>query len=384
MKKRILFVNDEMTMGGVARILATLLKMIDLERYDVDLLVLHPHGELMSDIPEGVRVLPSTPAFKGVDVVFKSALKRRAYREIIDKLTLFWPMKFTNMKRFIQRERKKMNLQRYDIEVAAKEGFCSIFVAHGDALRKINWIHVDYSQSNYSIHHMTLMKTILQQMDAHIAVSNQAKIAYMDLFGVETVHSIPNVMDTHGIERKLKEHSSQTLDTDQLKLMMVGRLHPQKAMHRAIGAMKNTPKHVHLYIVGDGVLRADLERLTQDLQLSDQVHFLGQQNNPFPMLKQADLFLLPSKYEGYPTTVIEAFMAGVPVLACLVAGVDQQIQEGINGWIVDNDDQAFALKLHELLQSEDQLKQAKKTLHNYRYDNSAYLETFMHVLEGQR
>ena len=56
-KKKILFVNDEMTMGGVARILNTLLKMIDKSKYDIDLLVLHKRGELLNEIPEGVRVL---------------------------------------------------------------------------------------------------------------------------------------------------------------------------------------------------------------------------------------------------------------------------------------------------------------------------------------
>lgn len=382
MKKRILFVNDEMVMGGVARILATLLKMIDLEKYEVDLLVLHPHGDLLSEIPSGVRLLSSTSAFKGVDVVLKDAFKRKAYREISDKLSILWHMKFSSMERFIQRERKKMNLAQYDIEVAAKEGFCSIFVAHGNAHRKINWIHVDYSQSNYSIHHMSLMKQVLKKMDAHIAVSNQAKRAYIDLFEVTNINSIPNVMDTKGIENKLKESVSLRLDPSQLKLMMVGRLHPQKAMHRAIEAMKDTPEHVHLYIIGDGILRPDLEKLSETLNLTKQVHFLGQQINPFPLLKQADLFLLPSKYEGYPTTVIEAFMAGVPVLACLVAGVDQQILEGHNGWIVDNDDQAFAHELHELIQQDDGLKQAKRHLHNYHYDNQAHLDRFMQVLEG--
>ena len=51
MKKKILFVNDEMTMGGVARILNTFLKMIDKDDYEVDLLVLHKRGELLSEIP---------------------------------------------------------------------------------------------------------------------------------------------------------------------------------------------------------------------------------------------------------------------------------------------------------------------------------------------
>ena len=49
MKKRLLFVNDEMVMGGVARLLNNVLRRIDLNKYDVDVLILHPHGELLSE-----------------------------------------------------------------------------------------------------------------------------------------------------------------------------------------------------------------------------------------------------------------------------------------------------------------------------------------------
>ena len=59
MKKKILFVNDEMTMGGVARILIGLLNKIDLNHYDVDVLILHPHGELMHELPKGVKLIKS-------------------------------------------------------------------------------------------------------------------------------------------------------------------------------------------------------------------------------------------------------------------------------------------------------------------------------------
>ena len=67
MKKKVLFVNDEMTMGGVARILNTFLAKIDRNKYDVELLVLHKHGELLKEIPNDIKVISGTPFFNIID-----------------------------------------------------------------------------------------------------------------------------------------------------------------------------------------------------------------------------------------------------------------------------------------------------------------------------
>ncbi len=75
-KRRILFVNDEMEMGGVARVLNTLMKNLDQQVYQIDLLVLHKTGTLLQDIPEGVRVIEGTSFFNAVDSPLKELLKK--------------------------------------------------------------------------------------------------------------------------------------------------------------------------------------------------------------------------------------------------------------------------------------------------------------------
>ena len=73
-KRKILFVNDEMEMGGVARVLNTLMNNLDRERYDIDLLVLHKTGALLKEIPADVRVLAGTSFFRTVDCPLKELL----------------------------------------------------------------------------------------------------------------------------------------------------------------------------------------------------------------------------------------------------------------------------------------------------------------------
>ena len=88
-KKELLFVNDEMTMGGVARILNTLLFYIDKEKYNIDLLILHKRGELLNEIPSNVRVIEGTDFFNTIDI----PLKECTLKNIWSKIRLVFYMK---------------------------------------------------------------------------------------------------------------------------------------------------------------------------------------------------------------------------------------------------------------------------------------------------
>lgn len=385
MKKRLLFVNDEMVMGGVARILNNVLRRIDLEQYAVDVLILHPHGELLSELPEGVRLLDSSSFFKGVDVTLDLALKQGRWMDVLYKLRVLFYMKTGLIHQKIKQLRKELKLDDYDVEIASKEGFCTIFVANGSSKRKINWIHIDYSARNYAAHHMKLMHTALASIDLNIAVSQKARDAFAELFEVKNILAIPNLMDIDGLKEKASQPCDVAYRTDRVNLVSVGRFHPQKAFDRLIHAMVELRKldlAVDLYLVGDGELKPACEALSQKYHLTEYIHFLGSKRNPMPYIKQADCFVLPSLYEGYPTTVIESFFAGTPVLACEVSGVYEQIQEGHNGWVVSNSQEALNERLIEVVRNPERLKPMREHLLDYHYDNASIFERFMHALEG--
>ena len=116
MKKKILFVNDEMTMGGVARILNTFLKMIDRDQYDVDFLVLHKRGELLDEIPSDINVIEGSKFFSCID----RPLGECKGKELFYKLRLLFYMKTGLIKNKIVSERKKILNKHYDIEFSAK------------------------------------------------------------------------------------------------------------------------------------------------------------------------------------------------------------------------------------------------------------------------
>ena len=78
--------------------------------------------------------------------------------------------------------------------------------------------------------------------------------------------------------------------------------------------------------------------------------FLGNQTNVYPFLQAADLFLLPSKFEGMPMTIIEAMGTGLPIVASAVGGVPDMLEDGVSGMLVPCDPDAVAQAVVQLLQ----------------------------------
>lgn len=382
-KTKLLFVNDEMTMGGVARILNNLLVRLDPQTYDIDLLVLHPHGELMKEIPSHIHLLPSRPFFKGVDVSLKQALLSFNVNAIFSKLRILFYMKTGLIHSKLRSERKKLHLKTYDVEFSAKEGFCTLFVSVGDAHRRLNWVQVDYGQMNYSKNHMPLMIKTLQNIDMNIACSKEVEASYRTLFKTQKIHVIHNFIDDLNIKKLASEECDYSNDPSSIHFITVARFHPQKSVDRLINAFSQVhQKHPNtkLILIGDGHLRTSLETQVKELHLESSVAFLGMRQNPYPYIKAADVFVMSSLYEGYPTITIESFISGTPVLTTKVSGVEEQIIQDKNGWIVENSIEGLVKQMNQLMEHPHLIQKAKDALVNYQYPNDILLSALEHEL----
>lgn len=381
-KKKILFVNDEMRMGGVARVLNTLMANLPKDKYEIDLLILHKQGMLLDEIPEGINIIEGTTFFRPVDESLDALVKGFHVFETWRKLRLLFYMKTGLIKGKIKKERKKILNKTYDVEVAAKEGFCTIFTAYGDSKRKINWVLTDYSVCNYSKNHMGLVKDALRYIDLNIADSNQALIAYETVFRVQNGIAIHNLMDTSILENGLQETHTNIINKDTINLIDVARLHPQKGIDRLIKAsttVYNEGLKHDLYLIGGGELEDELKELTSSLNAT-HIHFLGFQKNPYRDIAECDLFVLSSLYEGFATIINESLIVGTPVLTTRVSGCEEQITDSSYGWIVENSEEALTNGLRTALKDKAKLKEMKHELSKYKYDNEGILKEFMNVL----
>jgi glycosyltransferase involved in cell wall biosynthesis len=151
--------------------------------------------------------------------------------------------------------------------------------------------------------------------------------------------TIPNGITPVRVERldKPRVRNEAGIGADDPFLLAVGRLVYSKAHEVLIAAMPAVLKkfpNTKVGICGDGILRPQLEEQIQSLGLSDSVKLLGHSDQVSNFLASADVFVMPSLWEGLPIALLEAMSAGLPVIATKVEGVEELITEGEHGLLV--------------------------------------------------
>lgn len=122
---------------------------------------------------------------------------------------------------------------------------------------------------------------------------------------------------------------------DPVELLVVGRLVKQKGHENLLKALVQLQHPFRLRIVGEGVLRKELEKKVKALNLQDHVVFDGASTDVVAAYAAADIVLIPSRWEGFGIVALEAMASGVPVIAADVDGLRECIQDGITGMLVN-------------------------------------------------
>jgi glycosyltransferase involved in cell wall biosynthesis len=172
----------------------------------------------------------------------------------------------------------------------------------------------------------------------------------------------------------------------------VARLHPQKGLEELVDAVGEVTGRtgLHLAIAGDGPSRPALQARIDAAGLGHRVILLGERNDVPELLAGASLFVLASRFEGLPTAIIEAMMAGCPVVATDVGGNRELVVEGSTGWLVPpRDVRALAASIVRAMHADlDRIGQAGRRRAEDRFSASAmtsgFADLYRSVLAGHR
>jgi len=126
--------------------------------------------------------------------------------------------------------------------------------------------------------------------------------------------------------RKLKK-SDFKISEENIMLVNVARFSNQKNHLKLIEAMQYTKKDIHLFLIGDGELKDKIKEKINQLNLNNRVHFLGLRDDVERILKTADIFILPSLWEGFGLAAVEARVAGLPLIIADVSGLNNLFEE---------------------------------------------------------
>lgn len=164
-----------------------------------------------------------------------------------------------------------------------------------------------------------------------------------------------------------------------VRLIMVARFSEQKdhqLLLNALSRIKN--KNYQVDLIGDGPLINDCSELAKNLGLEEKVNFLGERTDVPKLLTRYQAFLLVSKWEGFPRSIIEAMRAGLPVLVSNVGGSNEAVIDGVTGYLVPRGDLSLLVERLEVLITDNNLRARMGQKGNERFKK---LFTFDYMLD---
>ncbi len=350
MKKKIIFVSTALWIGGIESALVNLLNHIDYNTYDVTCLILYNYTDMAHRIPKNCRLLISD---RDKTVSFKESYKYSKLFHLIEKpqnaskLRLFiWKVlcflfKGLESKLYAAYIRKQLNTEHFDTAViysdvvaeTAVRGISAdkflMFYHHG-AMRRVYHDKFGYKKS----------KKIITVSETQANLLKDFVPRYKD-----KIIAINNIVDVDNILNRSTETLPVNYPENTLNMVSCGRLSPAKGMDIAVESAKVLIEKgftdFNWYIVGGGPEENALREQVKSLGLSEYVHLLGMQSNPYPYIANADLSVQPSRFEGHSVAIMESKILGLPIVATKAAA-KEQITDGVNGALCDTDPYSLA------------------------------------------
>ena len=403
---KILFVINTLGQAGAETALLSLLQTLAREkgeaRYEIFLYVLTGQGEMASRLPENVRLLnkgyreESVLTAKGRKYLKKTVLKAMFTRGTIVKL---FPYLVKNTCAMLGKKRLLPDKllwrvlsdggmvlpEEYDLAVSYLEGGAAYFMAdHVKAAKKAAFIHVDYEKAGYT---RALDKDCYLAFDKIFTVSDEVREAFLKAYPelpdkTEVFH---NILNKEEMVRRAGEGGGFTDGFTGIRLLSVGRLTAQKAFEVSVDAMKrlkDAGKNVRWYVLGEGDQRKKLQEQIDAMGLTEDFILYGAVNNPYPFMKQADIYVHASRFEGKSIAIQEAQILGKPMVVSDCSGNREQVCRGEDGLMCDLTPESLAENITLLLDDEALRRKLGAAAAEKNADAAEEIQKLLSMLKG--
>ena len=345
-KIKVLFLIHDLGGGGAEKVLVSLVNHMDHNRFDVCVVSLFGGGINEQALSPLVR-----------------------YRSV-------WKKPFPGNSRIMRRLPSKWLhriciKERSNVEIAYLEDVCAKIVS-GDSstdTKRICWIHTDLHEHSTASRGFSCFQeatSAFSRFDQIVCVSETVKRDYLRVFPqIKNATVRYNTLET---ERILSLKDAPVEETqfraDEINLIAVGKITVNKGFDRLARILKRLRDDglpVHMYVLGEGPDRPQIEAWLRDHGLTEAYTFLGYQTNPYQYMAKCDLFVCASHSEGFSTAATEALIVGTPVCTVEVSGMKEMLGEN-NEWgvVTINDDEALYEGVKKLVADPDLLAYYKK------------------------
>ena len=310
---KILHLVEDLKIGGLERVIESIVTGLDKDRYDAEVWCLAHGGEIAEELID-----------RGVSV------------KILGMKSYYNPLRIIALSRLIREK---------GVEILHTHGyFASTFGRLAAILARVPVIitHVHSTYYGYSKRNLLIERFLSFFTDKIVCVSVAVQKFVLEVEGINEKKPlvIYNGVEDMGVREAKSEVSRKSFGISDSKIVVitVASLTPHKGHGVLIDAMHiltQAYQNLRLLIVGDGPLRNDLAEYVMRLDLSRNIVFTGLKRDIYSLLRLSDIFVLPSlEREGLGIAMIEAMACGLPVIGTRLGGIPEVIEENVNGFLV--------------------------------------------------
>lgn len=379
-KKKIAFVLEGATVGGIETVLTQMLRKIDTNKYEISLFTNVKGNPCIGQIPACIEVIDLDNF--DLRTNFYCALHERKLCWAIKLLHSYVKLRLT--KDELQRvkysqEQFTLSEETFDCAVAYRPSWaCVLWVLdHIKAHKKVAWVHGPIWGS--------VDKNWIDRVDKLFCVSEDAKknLERVCPSVIGRAEVFYNLLDSKEIVSKAGDGMNLG---EKISLVTVARLAIEKGQDmipQTVRYLLDAGYRVKWYLVGDGPLRDTIEEKCMEYGVVDDVILVGTQKNPYPYIKSCDIYVQTSSSEGYCTTTMEAKILNKPIVTTDAPGMREQFNNGENGLIVDNmTPESLFEGIKTLIDNPVLCRKFVENLRKETHDNSRELEKLYTFIEA--
>lgn len=383
MKKRIFISIQYMEIGGAERALLGLLNAIDYSKFDVDLFIHRHIGEFMSFIPSRVNILPEIKKYTTLTRPVKDILKEGYIDIAIARI-----MAFLKERKNAGKKIESIAIYQYvanyttpllpSLKMFGEYDLAiSFLIPHNIVLEKVNakkkvaWIHTDYSYVSVDVENEL---PIWNRYDNIISISESVSESFLKIFPSlkNKIVLIENILSESFITTQSLLKHDNVMNDAKIKLCTVGRFSFPKGIDRAVFICRSLIEkglNIRWYIVGYGVDEELIKSNITKAGMEKYFILLGKKTNPYPYIKECDIYIQPSRYEGKAVTVREAQILGKPVVITNFPTSRSQLLNDIDGIIVPDNIEEAANELANFINNSAKKSRIEKYVRTHHYGN---------------
>lgn len=376
---------SSMNIGGVEKSLISLLSVIPKEKYDVTILLLEKKGAFLEFLPSWVKVKEATwyPKIKPAIMqppkqTVRDYFKKNQYLKMASFIFYYVLAKLLNDRNTFYKNIFKSipnDFSTYDIAISyqAPTDIIDFYIANKvRASKKIAWVHFDVT--NHLINEKFYNK-LYKKLNKIFVVSKEAKKQLIEKVPITRNKSdvFLNIVSPLLITELSKKQVNFDDGFKGIRIVTVGRLSIEKGQDIAIKALSKLIRDgysVRWYCVGEGSERKEYENLIEQYQLNNDFKLLGATTNPYPYIARSDIYVQPSRHEGFCLTLAEAKCLHKPIVTTNFVGAYEQLTNEHNGLIVGCNEGELYKKIKELIDNPDKRNKLAKNLLNTNVDTT--------------